>query len=183
LSANCILFVSKFYIQPPLVPGSSKENGQNAHKTAENSPALPAAIAGLRIAQTYAVNGTFPGSPHTVIAGAVGRNVISPSDELFFLLEGQVVIGRNGSWRVEVCGVYSTDTERWVQLNLSGTYPCGVTLRAGCLDASGVVALLASWLDDTLSADLEPFIVSQAHRADVCWLQSESGSSSSSFVM
>jgi len=97
------------------------------------------------------------------------RNVVSPSDELFFHLEGQVVSGQSGSWRVEVCGVYSTDSDRWVQLNLAGPYRCGVTLRAGFRESTEVIDLLVDWLDDTLAADLEPCIVSQASRPEPYW--------------
>jgi hypothetical protein len=128
-----------------------------------------------------AVSAGFQGSRRVLTANAGGRNVVSPSDELFFLLEGQVVTGRTGSWRVEVCGVYSTDTDRWIQLNLAGPYRCGVTLRAGFRDSSAVFELLVGWLDDALSTDLEPCVVSQASRPDA-WLPADS-SPSQTFVM
>src|SRR5262245_36458346 len=125
--------------------------------------------AGLRIAESFGVSGGIQGSRHVLAATTGNRNVVSPSDELFFLLEGQVVASRSGSWRVEVCGVYSTDSDRWVQLNLAGPYRCGVTLRAGLRESSAIVDLLVKWLDDTLSVDLEPCIVSQASRPDTFW--------------
>jgi hypothetical protein len=132
--------------------------------------------------KTYDVSGGIQGSRQVLTASARNRNVVSPSDELFFLLEGQIVTSRSGSWRVEVCGVYSTDTDRWVQLNLAGPYRCGVTLRAGFRESSAVVDLLVGWLDDALSADLEPCIVSQASRPDAWWLRADP-QSSPTFVM
>jgi len=111
-----------------------------------------------------------------------GRNVVSPSDELFFLLEGQILNCRSGSWRVEVCGVYSTDTDRWVQCSLSGPYRCGVTLRAGFRDPSAILDLIVGWLDDALSVELEPCVVSQASRPDAYWLRPDE-SDSPTFVM
>jgi len=128
---------------------------------------------GLRIAESCGVSGGIQGSRHVLTATTGNRNVVSPSDELFFLLEGQIVSSRSGSWRVEVCGVYSTDSDRWVQLNLSGPYRCGVTLRAGFREPAAIVDLLINWLDDTLTVDLESCIVSQASRPDTCWLPTD----------
>ena len=125
----------------------------------------------------YDVSGGFQGSRPVLTASVGCRNVVSPSDELFFLLEGQIVTSRSGSWRVEVCGVYSTDTDRWVQLSLAGPYRCGVTLRAGFRESAAVIDLLVGWLDDALSADLEPCIVSQASRPEAYWLRADPQSS------
>jgi hypothetical protein len=93
------------------------------------------------------VSGPFERTHGVATANAGGHHVVSPSDELFFRLEGHVVSGRSGTWRVEVCGVYSTDTDRWVQLNLAGPCRCGVTLRAGFRESSAIVDLLVDWLD------------------------------------
>lgn len=117
------------------------------------------------------MSGGIYGSRRVVTTTPGGRHVVSPSDELFFLLEGQIVTCRSGSWRVEVCGVYSTDSDRWVQFNLAGPYRCGVTLRAGFREPSAILDLLIGWLDDALSADQEPCVVSQASRPDGCWLR------------
>jgi hypothetical protein len=95
---------------------------------------------------------------------------ISPLDELFFLLEGQTVRSRGANWRIQVCGVYSTPVDCWVQLSLSGPLACGVTLRTGFRDADAVLDLLRDWLEGSLPSDLEPCIVSQA-RSDEChWM-------------
>jgi hypothetical protein len=123
-------------------------------------------MAGLRIAELFVVSRPFPAVRQVLTDSGANRNVVSPSDELFFHLEGQIVSGRSGSWRVEVCGVYSTDNDRWIQLNLTGPYRCGVTLRAGFRESTEVIDLLVDWLDDTLAADLEPCIVSQASRPE-----------------
>ena len=135
----------------------------------------------MRIAESYDVSGGIDHSRQVLTATWGNRNVVSPSDELFFLLEGQIVTGRCGSWRVEVCGVYSTDSDRWVQLALAGPYRCGVTLRAGFRESSAILDLLVDWLDDSLSVDLEPCIVSQASRPDPC--RAHSDFSSQTFVM
>jgi hypothetical protein len=81
---------------------------------------------------------------------------------LFFLLEGQIVEGRGNHWRVQVCGVYSTDVDRWIQLNLAGPYACGVTVRAGYMAVGDLLDLVGSWLDDSLPSEQESCIVSQA---------------------
>ena len=123
-------------------------------------------MTGLRIAELFVVSRPLPGVRQVLTDNGANRNVVSPSDELFFHLEGQIVSGRSGSWRVEVCGVYSTDNDRWIQLNLTGPYRCGVTLRAGFRESAEVIDLLVDWLDDTLAVDLEPCIVSQASRPE-----------------
>ncbi|HEY7290948.1 MAG TPA: hypothetical protein VH583_14010 [Vicinamibacterales bacterium] len=105
-------------------------------------------------------------------------NLVSPSDELFFLLEGQRVYARGQSWRMDVCGIYSTDQERWVQLNLVGPAVCGVTLRAGFLDADAVIDLVRDWLDDTLSSEREGCIVGHAGHHGTYAASSDRGSSS-----
>jgi hypothetical protein len=128
------------------------------------------------------VSGAFRGSRQVLATSEGNRNVVSPSDELFFLLEGQIVTGRSGSWRVEVCGIYSTDPDRWVQLNLAGPCRCGVTLRPGFRQSPAVIDLLVGWLDDALSPDLEPCIVSQASRPEASWLRADQRSSQT-FVM
>ena len=95
-------------------------------------------------------------------ASVTNPNAVTASDELFFLLEGQTVESRGHSWRVEVCGVYCRDTERWIQLTLSGPMTCGVTLRTRLMAACDVLDLLRDWLDDSLPGALESCIVSQA---------------------
>ncbi|HVP86791.1 MAG TPA: hypothetical protein VMU79_01820 [Casimicrobiaceae bacterium] len=97
-------------------------------------------------------------------------NSISSSDELFFLLEGQTVRSRGNNWRIQVCGVYSTAVDRWIQLSLSGPLACGMTLRTGFRDADGVLDLLRDWLDGSLPSDLEPCIVSQVRSDESQWM-------------
>jgi hypothetical protein len=97
-----------------------------------------------------------------VTDSAGNPNTVSPSDELFFLLEGQIVEGRGEQWRVEVCGVYASDCQRWIQLNLCGPYTRGVTLRTALADVADILDLVRDWLDDSLPTRLEPCIVSQA---------------------
>jgi hypothetical protein len=105
-------------------------------------------------------------------------NSISPSDELFFLLEGQTVRSRGSNWRIQVCGVCSTDVDCWIQLSLSGPVICGVTLRTGFRDADTVLDLLRNWLDGSLPSDLEPCIVSQARSDESHWMyDSDTGQS------
>ena len=64
---------------------------------------------------------------------------VSLADELFFSLDGQQLVVADAQWRVEVCGVHSTDTEHWVQLNLSGPLQTALTIRSRNLDASSVL--------------------------------------------
>jgi hypothetical protein len=96
---------------------------------------------------------------------------------LFFLLEGQIVEGRGSHWRVQVCGIYSTDVDRWIQLSLTGPYACGVTLRAGFSAAADLLDLLGSWLDDALTSERESCIVSQARSDPFPWISTDSGHS------
>jgi hypothetical protein len=121
----------------------------------------PCGPVGLRIALTHGVI-SRPSFRRAEPGSASSSNGVSPSDELFFLLEGQVVEGRGSLWRVEVCGVYASDCQRWIQLNLCGPHTRGVTLRTALVEASDILDLLRDWLDDSLPTRLEPCIVSQA---------------------
>jgi hypothetical protein len=96
---------------------------------------------------------------------------------LFFLLEGQIVEGRGSHWRVQVCGIYSTDVDRWIQLNLIGPYTRGVTVRGGFMAAGDLLDLLGSWLDDALPSERESCIVSQARSDLFPWISTDSGQS------
>jgi hypothetical protein len=105
------------------------------------------------------------------------RNLVSPSDELFFLLEGQTIQGRGSDWRIQVCGVYSTDTDRWIQLNLAGPLACGVTVRTSFMAVADLLDLLRYWLDDSLPSELESCIVSQARCELYPWISTDTGHS------
>jgi hypothetical protein len=113
----------------------------------------------------------------TATATIATRNLVSPSDELFFLLEGETVHGRGSDWRIQVCGVYSTDTDCWIQLNLAGPFTCGVTVRAGFMAVGDLLDLLEQWLDNSLPSELESCIVSQARCDLYPWICTDTGHS------
>jgi hypothetical protein len=97
------------------------------------------------------------------------RNVVNPSDELFFALEGRTVESGGDTWRIEVCGVHSVvsadagNHDHWIQLNLCGPVECELTLRSACLDAAYVMSVVRDWLDDTVSSELEACLVGQCY--------------------
>lgn len=142
-------------------------NARHLRKTACPDWSLAGSPVGVRIALLSYVTDS---SRRIHITTDVTPSSISPSDEMFFLLEGQTVRSRRNNWRIQVCGVYSTAVDCWIQLSLSGPLPCGVTLRTGFRDADGVLALLRDWLDGSLPSNLEPCIVSQACSGDCHWL-------------
>ena len=91
------------------------------------------------------------------------RNLVNPSDELFFALEGRTVDGGGDTWRIEVCGVHTVDAEHWIQLNLCGPVECELTLRSACLEAAHVMSVVRDWLDDTVPSELEPCLVGKTY--------------------
>lgn len=166
-SARLVMFhyVSSTPVSPPRIAASSKLRV----KTAPNHAFPRASEAGLRIALLSCVI-PFERRPRVTPAVRAHRNLVNPSDELFFLLEGQTVQSRGNTWRIQVCGVYSTEVDRWIQLSLSGSLARGVTLRSGFRDAGEVLDLVRDWLDDSLPSDLEPCIVSQADSDESPWI-------------
>jgi len=95
------------------------------------------------------------------------RNLVNPSDELFFSLEGRAIESRGDTWRIEVCGVHSAAYCYWVQLNLRGPVQCELTLRTEQLDAAQIVDIVRDWLNDSMSSDVEPCLVGKAYKAAV----------------
>jgi len=118
---------------------------------------------GLRIALFVAV------SRHSIASGSLQtpadarRNLVNPSDELFFVLEGRTVESRGATWRIELCGVHSDGDHHWIQLNLRGPVQCGLTFRSDRLDACQVVDVVRDWLDDTVPSDLEPCLIGKSY--------------------
>lgn len=72
---------------------------------------------------------------------------VSSADELFFNLDGQILVVDDNRWKVEVCGIHSTDTQNWVQLNLSGPLHARLTVRTAALDRSSVMQPVISWIE------------------------------------
>ena len=109
-------------------------------------------------------------SRHTIASESIApandarRNVVNPSDELFFSLEGRTLESRGCAWRIEVCGVHSAAFAHWIQLNLCGPMQCGLTLRADRLDAEHVVDVVQNWLDDAVPSDVEPCLVGKIYK-------------------
>jgi hypothetical protein len=91
------------------------------------------------------------------------RNLVNPSDELFFALEGRTVESQGDTWRIEICGVHSDGTHHWVQLNLNGPVQCGLTLRTERLESAHIVSMVRSWLDDSVPSDLETTLVGKLY--------------------
>jgi hypothetical protein len=65
---------------------------------------------------------------------------------LFFNLDGRILSTRDDEWRLEVCGIHTSGTEHWVQLNVHGALGCGLTLRTESLDASQLLRRVDAWL-------------------------------------
>jgi hypothetical protein len=71
---------------------------------------------------------------------------VTAADELFFNLDGRILSTREDEWRLEVCGVYTSGSEHWVQLHVHGTRECGLTLRTESLDARQLLRRVDAWL-------------------------------------
>jgi hypothetical protein len=78
---------------------------------------------------------------------------VTAADELFFSLDGRLLSADDDEWRLEVCGVHSSGTDHWVQLNLHGLVGWGITLRTDSLDAGGVLDRVNAWLHETMPAE------------------------------
>lgn len=85
--------------------------------------------------------------------GSLSQTGVTDADEFFFNLDGRVLSEKDDEWRVEVCGVHTSGTEHWIQLNLRGLIAWGLTLRTDRLDATGVLDRIQTWLHQTLLAD------------------------------
>ena len=75
---------------------------------------------------------------------------VTAADELFFNLDGRIVSTTEDAWRLEVCGVHSSGTQHWVQLNVHGAIGCGLTLRTENLDAGQLMSRVGAWLNAVL---------------------------------
>jgi hypothetical protein len=75
---------------------------------------------------------------------------VTAADELFFNLDGRIVSTTEDAWRLEVCGVHSSGTQHWVQLNVHGAIGCGLTLRTENLDAGQLISRVGAWLSAAL---------------------------------
>jgi hypothetical protein len=71
---------------------------------------------------------------------------VSPLDELFFSLDGSMVVHDADEWRVEVSGIHFGAGGRWVQLNLCGEVTYSVTLKVDTVDAGAIRENLAARL-------------------------------------
>jgi hypothetical protein len=71
---------------------------------------------------------------------------VTPADELFFNLDGRILSTSEDKWRLEVCGVHTSGTQHWVQLNVHGLVGCGLTLRTETLDAGDLLRRVDAWL-------------------------------------
>ena len=81
------------------------------------------------------------GSNDSALAGGV-----TAADELFFNLDGRIFSTAHDEWRLEVCGVHTSGTQHWVQLNVHGARECGLTLRTESLDAGQLLRRVDAWL-------------------------------------
>jgi hypothetical protein len=103
---------------------------------------------GVQIAKVVGVAGKF--IPSQDLASRAGDSpiagVVTAADELFFNLDGRIVSTTDDEWRLEVCGVHTSGTQHWVQLNVHGVPGCGLTLRTESLDAGDLLRRVDAWL-------------------------------------
>ncbi len=99
-------------------------------------------------------------SQHPVRTSAIDA-VVTPADELFVNLDGSILKVGGSSWRVEVCGIHTTDQQSWVQVHLVGADEYGVTVATSDLSARTVRGLLLDWLA-TASARVPVFPTANA---------------------
>jgi len=72
---------------------------------------------------------------------------VTAADELFFNLDGRILSTTDDQWRLEVCGVHTSGTQHWVQLNVHGLVGCGLTLQTETLDARDLLRRVDAWLN------------------------------------
>lgn len=92
------------------------------------------------------------------------RYALTSSDELFFALDGRTVEADGDSWRIEVCGVHSTASRHWLQLQLCGPVAQGLTLRVERQDVPRVLGIVRDWLEGSLPAALESAVTGKAYQ-------------------
>jgi hypothetical protein len=73
-------------------------------------------------------------------------SILTAEDELFFNLDGRILSTADDKWRLEVCGVHTSGTQHWVQLNVHGVVGCGLTLRTESLEAAPLLRRVDAWL-------------------------------------
>jgi hypothetical protein len=91
------------------------------------------------------------------------RCAITVSDEFFFALDGRDVAAHGERWRVEVCGIHSSTSQHWLQLQLRGPVTQGLTLRVPRLDFSEVLRTVEQWLEGSLPAAFETAVTGRAY--------------------
>jgi hypothetical protein len=76
------------------------------------------------------------------------------SDSLFRVLDGRVIARRGRQWRFTVCGIFADSTQRWVQLQLTGTSGYLLTIRlAVTATGSDYYTAVEDWLDSVGQSD------------------------------
>jgi len=103
---------------------------------------------GVHIANVIVVTGKFIPSRDQVtrLDDAPSAGGVTAADELFFNLDGRILHTTEDEWRLEVCGVHTSGTHHWVQLNVHGALGCGLTLRTDTLDTADVLRRVDEWL-------------------------------------
>ena len=71
---------------------------------------------------------------------------ITKADELFVNIDGSVLRVGEFSWRVDVCGIFSSGVRNWIQVHVVGHDEYGVTLATNDLSACGIRDRLVQWL-------------------------------------
>lgn len=77
---------------------------------------------------------------------------VTAADELFLMLDGMLVTGRDESWRVEICGIHTGRDRHWIQVNLIGAESYGVTIATDQLSADAIRQQLHAWIEQPPSA-------------------------------
>ena len=71
---------------------------------------------------------------------------ITKADELFVNIDGSVLRVGESSWRVDICGIFSSGLRNWIQVHVVGHDEYGVTLATNDLSPCGVRDRLVQWL-------------------------------------
>lgn len=73
---------------------------------------------------------------------------LSHNDSLFAMLDGQIIQGRSGAWRVEVVSIFSESNQTWVQIGPAMRPSMSVVLRMGQDQrADQALDALRAWTD------------------------------------
>ena len=82
------------------------------------------------------------------------RTVLPEADSLYQALDDRIVERRGRRWRLNVCGIVSDPSHRWIQVRLAGLTECLLTIRLDvAADAADYYDAVTTWVDQAFASD------------------------------